>query len=67
MTVLDQRDQLSPAAAVTGQHINFERGAQKVEVRLACNALNRMLEFGAARSVAVGALDCIRNQMLAHG
>ena len=27
--------------------------AQKVEVCLACNALNRMLELGAARSVAI--------------
>ena len=29
-------------------------GAQAVEVRLGCNALNRMLELGAARSVAIG-------------
>jgi len=28
--------------------------AQKVEVRLACNVLNRMLELGAAKPVAIG-------------
>ena len=31
-----------------------EPSAQEVEARLACNALNRMLELGAAKSVAIG-------------
>ena len=40
---------------LVGCHLRArDPAAQKVEVRLGCNVLNRMLELGAARSVAVG-------------